>query len=123
MRNGVSVGHNVDPQLNSAGHGGTIGNADLLSTLTAYKLRSTSSLRSEGLNLITLFGIQPGTHDFYGNPLPDRSPSVLMKAEVVKPAKERPSLYFAVSSTTIGLMTTHWILPSSSRRVSNMPSS
>ena len=51
--------------LNNAGHGGTIGNADNLSSLTAYHLSSNSPLVNKGMS-------QPGTllsvvkFDFYG---------------------------------------------------------
>ena len=63
------VGHQVNPQLTSPGQGGTIGNADLLGNLAAYRLRSTSPLRDAGTNLLTAFGVNPGTRDFYGTAL------------------------------------------------------
>jgi len=83
---GAAAGLQVDPKLNSAGGGGTIGNADQLNTLTAYQLLATSPLRSAGLDL-SQFGIawDPDLYssdpflsmsfnvtptDFYGNPLP-----------------------------------------------------
>jgi hypothetical protein len=68
--NGNPVGFNVDPQLQNPGGGGTIGNADLLDTLTAYLLKSTSPVKNAGLDLMALFGINPGPHDFYGHPIP-----------------------------------------------------
>jgi hypothetical protein len=84
--NGAAVGTEQDPQLNNPGGGGTIGNADLLYTLTAYLLRSTSPVRHAGLDLSS-FGIAWDPYgyagdaflspffnttptDFYGNPLP-----------------------------------------------------
>jgi hypothetical protein len=60
--NGANVGYQVAPLLVNPGGGKTIGNADLLYTLTAYQLQSTSSLRHVGLDL-TKFGV---TWDPYG---------------------------------------------------------
>ena len=62
---GLPIGSAVDPQFTAAGGGGTIGNADLLSTLGAYKLKSTSPLINTGLNLLQRFGVNPGPVDFY----------------------------------------------------------
>jgi len=70
---GASVGHQVDPRLAAPGQGGTIGDADLLHTLSAYRLRRTSPLKDAGLNLAALFGVDPGPQDFYGNSLADVS--------------------------------------------------
>ncbi|MDQ3439972.1 MAG: DNRLRE domain-containing protein, partial [Planctomycetota bacterium] len=56
----------VDPRLTSPGNGGTIGNANNLGSLSAYKLRSDSPLRDAGLDLQSRFGIDPGDLDFYG---------------------------------------------------------
>ncbi|MGH7694532.1 MAG: hypothetical protein ACRENH_06110, partial [Gemmatimonadaceae bacterium] len=66
MLAGLPIGSAVDPQFNAAGGGGTIGNADLLATLGAYKLKSTSPLINKGLNLLQLFGVNPGPIDFWG---------------------------------------------------------
>ncbi len=38
--------------------------------LTAYKLQKDSPLIDGGLDLRSLFGIDPGRRDFYGNPIP-----------------------------------------------------
>jgi hypothetical protein len=70
LLNGASVGLNVNPLLTSSGNGGTVGNADLLNTLTAYTLQSTSPLIGAGLNLKSL-GTDPGNQDFYGNLISD----------------------------------------------------
>ena len=51
---GRPVGLHVSPGLEDAGGGGTIGNADQLITLTAYKLRPTSRLADAGLELADL---------------------------------------------------------------------
>jgi hypothetical protein len=71
--NGQNVGLQDNPLLNNPGHGGTIGNADELDDLTAYQLQPSSPLRSAGLNLRADFGINPGPHDFYGDPIPEGS--------------------------------------------------
>ncbi len=64
------TGTSTNPQLSSPGGGGTIGNADLLNTLMAYRLKSTSPMINAGLDLFARFGIKPGPHDFYGTPIP-----------------------------------------------------
>jgi len=51
MLNSAAVGFNIDPGLTSPGTGGTIGNADQLTTLTAYKLVSSSPLKGQALDL------------------------------------------------------------------------
>ncbi len=59
----------MDPLFTNPGGGTTIGNPDLLNTLNAYTLGSTSQLIDKGLNLNQLFGINPGTQDFNGTSL------------------------------------------------------
>ena len=44
------TGYQGDPKLTAAGKGGTIGNADNLKNLTAYKLQSTSPLINKGVD-------------------------------------------------------------------------
>jgi hypothetical protein len=68
-------GLSVDPQLSDPGGGGTIGNADLLYTLAAYKLAHGSPLINAGINLAARFGINAGTEDFYGDTISQNSPS------------------------------------------------
>jgi hypothetical protein len=69
-KNGTaSVGLSVDPQLVAAGAGGTIGDAALLHTLTAYQLLTTSPLIDAGMNLTSL-GITTGGRDYYGAAVP-----------------------------------------------------
>ena len=70
MLAGVAKGVTTDPRLVSPGGGGTIGNADNLASLTAYRLQTTSPLRDIGLNLQSLFGVIMGGHDYYGMPAP-----------------------------------------------------
>ena len=66
----TNVGFNVNPQLDNAGGGGTVGNAYALTNLTADQLQPTSPLINAGLNLLTLFGLNPGPTDFYGTSIP-----------------------------------------------------
>jgi hypothetical protein len=62
--------HERRPKFRSAGGGGTINNANKLSTLTAYKLAVGSPLRDTGQNLsASPFNLSVGTQDFYGTPL------------------------------------------------------
>lgn len=66
------VGLSVEPKLRTPSKGGTLNNAKLLDTLDAYRLQSSSPLIEAGLNLTQLFGIDPGTRDYYGNRIPQR---------------------------------------------------
>jgi hypothetical protein len=84
--NGAPVGYEVDLLLNDPGGGGTIGNADRLSSLTAYQLMNRSPVGHAGLDS-SQFGItwdpygyandtflsahfNPRPTDFYGHALP-----------------------------------------------------
>jgi hypothetical protein len=60
----------ADPLFESPGGGGTIGDADLLGTLAAYRPRPNSPLLDAGLILSARFGIDPGGRDFAGVSLP-----------------------------------------------------
>ncbi|HTL30847.1 MAG TPA: right-handed parallel beta-helix repeat-containing protein, partial [Tepidisphaeraceae bacterium] len=64
------VGFSGDPLLASAGGGGTIGNADNLASLTAYRLQSNSPCINTGLNLQRIWLISTGSHDFWDTALP-----------------------------------------------------
>jgi len=68
---GNNTGFSVDPQLLNVGGGGTLGDAALLETLTAYQSKLWSPMREAGLNLTGLFGVNPGTRDFHGNAIPN----------------------------------------------------
>jgi hypothetical protein len=81
--NSHNVGLQRLPGLTAPGHGGTIGNADQLSSLTAYQLKSTSPLIDQGLNLAALFGIDIGPVDFYGHPLPEGDSTFSLGADEV----------------------------------------
>jgi hypothetical protein len=68
--NSTNVGFNVDPVLYNPGGGGTIGNTYAFTNLTAYRLQASSPMIGTGLDLDLLFGINPGTNDFYGRAIP-----------------------------------------------------
>lgn len=59
----------ADPMLEAPGTGGTLGKPDLLSTLTAYKLKKGSPLTGRGMDLKSTFGIDPGSRCFFGTPV------------------------------------------------------
>lgn len=67
---GVRIGTDINPLLMNAGGGGTIRNPFRLNTLSAYQLQPSSPLINEGVDLFSLFGINPGSRDFYGNTIP-----------------------------------------------------
>jgi hypothetical protein len=77
----AATGLTVDPHLVSAGGGGTIGNADLLGSLTAYKLQATTPLLNAGLDLQAEFGASTGGHDFYDVAVPNGAGFELGAAE------------------------------------------
>jgi hypothetical protein len=64
------VGFESDPCLVNAGGGGTIGDPCLLVTLDSYKLLESSPLIEAGLDIQSLFSIDPGPEDYYGTPIP-----------------------------------------------------
>lgn len=68
---GVNAGFSTDPQLKNPGGGGTLGDTSLLYSLTAYQLKTGSPMIDQGLDLLSQFGINPGTNDFYGNAIPN----------------------------------------------------
>ncbi len=67
---GVATGFSVDPQLNAAGAGATLDDADRLESIDAYQLRDGSAMIDAGLDLAARFGVSSGSSDFYGAPLP-----------------------------------------------------
>lgn len=66
---GAAVGYQGDPLFAAPGAGGTIGNADQLASLTAYRLQPASPLIDGALDLAALFGTNPGTSDFWSQAL------------------------------------------------------
>jgi hypothetical protein len=65
------TGYMGPPRLLNAGHGGTIGNADKLYTLTAYRISKSSKLINRGL-AIPSFLSATITQDFFGDRLHGR---------------------------------------------------
>jgi hypothetical protein len=70
MLNGKPVGLVVNPKLMDMGKSVTIGDPTKLQTLTAYRLQKDSPLIDAGLDIRSLFGIDPGKRDFFGNSIP-----------------------------------------------------
>lgn len=70
LLDGIKIGSEVAPQFANPGNGGTIGDADRLATLGAYRLLSTSGAIDRGINLAARFGIATGGKDFYAGALP-----------------------------------------------------
>jgi hypothetical protein len=69
-RNNTDVGVQANPLLSSMGNAGTLGNARLLNTITAYRLQVGSPMANAGLSLQTVAGLNPGTRDFWGTAIP-----------------------------------------------------
>jgi len=69
MLSGSPVGYQLHPQLTDV-HSRPVLGPHNLANLTSYKLKSTSQCRDNGLNLQSLFGINPGTRDYYGTSIP-----------------------------------------------------
>ena len=68
---GTNSGFNSDPLLTNAGHGGTIGFGNNLATLNAYRISDISSPANHAaLDLSSLYSINIGNVDFWGNILP-----------------------------------------------------
>jgi hypothetical protein len=93
--NGTNVGYNVNPLLVNPGGGGIIGNAYALTNLVAYKLQTNSPMIGAGLNLAALFGINPGTNDFYGTSIPQNGSFDIGVAEYV------PVVVLVATTTTV----------------------
>jgi len=72
-----NTGLSVDPMLTASGRGGTAGRPDRLRTLRAYRLQPGSPLAHAGLNLRSLFRLEPGPTDFCGNPAPPTGPRAI----------------------------------------------
>ncbi|HYO11122.1 MAG TPA: right-handed parallel beta-helix repeat-containing protein [Tepidisphaeraceae bacterium] len=65
---GKASGYQGHPRLAGAGLGGTIGNADLLGSLTAYRLQAKSPLVDRGRAVTPPAGISAVTSDFFAGP-------------------------------------------------------
>ena len=87
---------NVDPLFADPGNGGTVGDPDALARLLAYRLRGGSPLIDAGLDLEGLLGVDPGSRDFSGNPLPVGPGLDVGAVEVPEPAA--PALIAAAAA-------------------------
>ena len=65
----VAVGSSANPLLTNPGRP-ALGNADLLNTLTAYKLQSNSAMINQGLTPPISSFVPAATQDFFGDALP-----------------------------------------------------
>lgn len=103
------VGLSVDPLLINAGGGGTIGDPYQFDSLTAYQLQPASPMIDAGLDLAALFGVNPGTVDFYLNPIPQSGAYDIGAAEFVggtppmPPAGPTGLVTLAITSSSVGL--------------------
>ena len=61
------TGFCADPSFSAAG---PVGQMPITQALTGYNPRRASAMVGSGLNLHAEFGINPGRHDFFGNPTP-----------------------------------------------------
>jgi len=82
--NGKPVGMVVDPKVTDLGSSPTIGDPAKLHTLVAYRLQKDSPLIDAGLDIRSLFGIDPGNRDFYGNPIPQGKGFDIGVHEIIK---------------------------------------
>ena len=66
---GSGTGLLTNPLVNAAGTGPTVTTAPAITTYTSARLASGSPCAGAGLNLESDFSINPGTQDFWGDPL------------------------------------------------------
>jgi peptidoglycan/LPS O-acetylase OafA/YrhL len=67
-----NLGFSICPGLRAPGRGGALRDPALLPTLSAYRLADNSPLIGAGLDMASLFGIDPGATDFFGAALPSQ---------------------------------------------------
>jgi hypothetical protein len=101
MLSGQATGYELDPRLNDAGGGSTMGNPDLLDTLTAYQFQQSSPLVLAGLNLQSLFGINPGTQDFFGVAIPSSGPCSIGASEYNGTLPSPPTAPAGLAATVV----------------------
>ena len=70
---GSAYGYSVNPLLNNPGGGGTISSGSSLTALNSYKLNAGSPMINAGFNLLSNWGINPGTKDFNWTAIPHGS--------------------------------------------------
>ena len=68
--NGAPVGVETDPLLTAPGTGPSFNDPGMVTTLTAYKPLPGSPLINKGFSIAAL-GVDPGTGDFVGAPIPE----------------------------------------------------
>jgi hypothetical protein len=66
----VLVGINANPRLVDPTALVTLTDPTQLATLAAFRLNTNSPCINAGLNLHSLYGINPGSNDFFGTPIP-----------------------------------------------------
>lgn len=71
--NGSASGLQADAQFADTTTGVTFNDPTKLTTLKRYKLKSTSALINKGLNLKTLFNVNVGSRDYWGNSLVNKT--------------------------------------------------
>ena len=111
-KNGTAdVGFNVDPMLTLPGGGIAINDPSKFYTLDAYKLQGVSPMINAGLNLSTLFAINPGTQDFYGTALPQGGAYDVGAMEYYTVTSTPPGAPVApsISSITTNSLVLSWI--------------
>jgi hypothetical protein len=72
---GLSTGVNADPLLQNVGNG-TIIYPSATTQLNAYRFSASSPAMNAGVNLMNVFGINAGTHDYFNNPINAMSTSI-----------------------------------------------
>lgn len=83
--NGANVSKTGNPQFVAAGKAGTVNNSDSLTTLSFYKLLSTSPMVGSALNLQSNFGINPGSADYFETSIPANTTFDIGASEYVAP--------------------------------------
>lgn len=68
--NALPTGSIANPLLQGMGLAPTFGNADVLESMTNYKLALNSPALNTGLDLPTIFSLSVGMRDFYGTTIP-----------------------------------------------------
>lgn len=79
----TNYGLSSDPLLSGAGSGGTLGGY-IPNSLPQYRLTSGSTIGEAGLNLLTMFSLNPGSVDFYGTVVPVGSSYGIGASETVE---------------------------------------
>jgi hypothetical protein len=99
---GAASGFSLNPQLNAAGGGGTLDDADRLEMLDAYQLHDGSPMIDRGIDMAARFGISTGTSDFYGARLPSGAGYDIGAHERTPPGNDEIVLFAADASPIAG---------------------